>query len=94
MYARDMYLSILYRVNTDYKYIILSHEIMCTLYKDTKYGKRRYDDTVKELVVNSIIDIKDKSKNQYWYNPVYFSPNNRINLFEECAFKVSTRNSQ
>lgn len=94
MYARDMYLSILYRVNTNYKYIVLSYEIMCELYANTKYGKRRYDDTIKELVIHSIIDIKDKSKNQYWYNPIYFSPNSRIILFEESAFKISTRNTQ
>jgi len=89
MWARDMFTAIQYFTNSDYKYVIISYEKIVELYGED-YGKRRYDDTIRELIRFSIIDIKDRAENEYWYNPAYFSPTTRITLFEECLYKVKT----
>ena len=35
------------------------------------------------------IDCKDKEKNQYWYNPVYFVSGNRLKMYEENTMRVT-----
>jgi len=92
MYARDMLMAMLYVTNYDYQYVILTYDKFKELYAatDPNYGKRRYEDTIRELHKFSIIDCKDKERNQYWFNPVYFISGNRLNMFPECAVRVST----
>lgn len=89
MYARDMFMAIQYFTNDSYTYVILSYEKMNELY-GTNMSRRRYDDTVKELIRFNIIDCKDKRKHEYWYNFRYFSPNNRVSLFPEASVKIRT----
>ena len=91
MWARDMFTAIQYFGNSEERYIIITYEKIKTLYGGT-YSLRRYNDTIKELISMSMIDYKDKERDQFWYNPFYFSPGNRLSLFEECKVKVSTRN--
>lgn len=91
MYGRDMLLAIYYFVNRDYDYVILNYAKVLELYGS--YGKRRYDDTIRELVRLLIIDYKDKSKDQYWYNPVFFSSGNRLKMYPQCGNKVKTVNN-
>jgi hypothetical protein len=89
IYARDLLSAIQHFTHPDYKYVILNQQKVEELYGHT-ISRRRYEDTVRELIRFAIIDCKDKSKDQYWYNPHYFSPNNRLTLFEECKLKVKT----
>lgn len=91
MYARDMVLAMFYVTNYEYEYVILSYDKFKNLYSvsDPHYGKRRYEDTIRELHRYSIIDCKDKEKGQYWYNPAYFVTGNRLNMFPECAIRVN-----
>lgn len=89
MYARDLFIALHYFTHSEYKYVIITYEKVLELYSG-KYGKRRYDDTIRELIKYSVIDIKDKEKGEYWYNPTYYSPTNRTKLFEECIYKIRT----
>ena len=91
MYARDLLTAIQHSTNNKYPYVILSYEKMQTLYGKSIFGKRRYEDTVRELIKESIIEYKDKKKGQFWFNPIYFSPSNRLKLYPECAVKVGTK---
>jgi hypothetical protein len=90
MYARDMLTAIQYFTTPNKQYVILSYEKMQELLQSNMYGKRRYEDTVRELIRENIIDYKDKENNQFWYNPIYYSPSNRLKLFEECKVKTQT----
>jgi hypothetical protein len=90
IYARDMVLSIMYMINYDYQYIILNYDKFNKLHGGS-YSRRRYDDTVRELHKKAVIDLKDKTHNQYWYNPALFAGGNRITMYPECMVKVSTR---
>ena len=94
MYARDMFLAIQYTLNEDYYYIIMSYEKMQEVYKvsEPKYGKRRYEATIRELHKYGIIDCKDRVRNQWWYNPVYLAPKSRLIMFPEYKFKIGIRN--
>ena len=88
--ARDYFTAIQYFTNKEYKYVIVTYEKMCELY-GTKLSPRGYDDTIKELMKFAILDCKDKSKGEYWYNPIYFCPGNRLIMYEECAVKIMTK---
>ena len=90
MYARDLLLAIQHFTNTDYLYVIVSFDKIKELFGSQKVSKRRYEDTMRELIRNSVIDYKDKSHNQYWYNPMYFAPGSRLTLFKECKIKIKT----
>lgn len=90
IYARDLLSAIQHFTNTDYLHVIISFEKVKELYGNQKVSRRRYDDTIRELVRNAVIDYKDKAHNQYWYNPAYFAPGSRLSLFEQCKFKVKT----
>lgn len=89
IYARDMLSAMQHFCNPDYKYILFTYEKMqdlCT----TPLSKRRFNDTVRELVRNAIIDYKDKPNGEFWYNPTFFAPGNRIEMYPECAIKVDS----
>lgn len=88
IYARDMLMAIIYSTNTDYEYVILTYEKILELHGT--YSKRRFDDTVKELVKYNIIDCKDKSKGKYWINPIFFAAGNRLTMYPACKVKVRT----
>ena len=88
VYARDLLLAMYYFVNHETPYVILTHEKVLELYGT--YSKRRYEDTVRELIKNVIIDCKDRSRNQYWYNPVFFSSGSRLKMYPECGLKMNT----
>lgn len=91
MYARDMILAVQYFLNYEYEYVILTYTKMQELYgPDYKLVRRRYDDTLRELIKMAILDVKDRSKGEYWYNPEYFCPGNRLKMFEQCSIKVKT----
>lgn len=82
IYARDIFMSLQYFTYNDNHYAILSYEKMEELLgKDVMYSKRKFEDSIRELVKNNIIDYKDRKKNQYWYNPVYYSPGSRLKVF-------------
>lgn len=92
MWARDMFTAIQYFTQANNKHVILTYEKMKQLYSvsDPKYGVRRYDETIRELVRHTLIDYKDKEKGEYWYNPLYFASGNRLKMYEECAIKINT----
>jgi len=91
MYARDMILMMQYAVNPNYQYVILNYEKICKVYGKEKYGRRRYDDTIRELQRYSILDLRDKADNSYWYNPNLFSPSSRLTLFPDCKVRVGIK---
>ena len=93
IYARDMLLAIQYMLNRDYQYVVLTYDKMKQLYavSDPRYGLRRYDTTVKELYKYGVIDFKDRSKNQFWYNPKYFAAGSRLSMYPQCKVLISTR---
>lgn len=93
IYARDMILAMLYFTNKDYKYVILTYEKMLDLYNNgtyEKYNRRRFDVTIRELISYHILDYKCKTRGEFWFNPIYYSPSNAIKLFPECVLKVRT----
>lgn len=90
MYARDMFLMLQYIINQNYTYVILTYEKIKQVYNDEKYGKRRYDETIRELHKFAIIDLKSKEENSYWYNPIYFSSGDRLKMYPECKVKIQT----
>jgi hypothetical protein len=84
IYARDMFMAMQYFMHSSNHYVVISYDKMHELLGDDMYGKRRYEDTVRELIKHSVIDYKDKPANQYWYNPAYFSPGSRLRLFPDA----------
>lgn len=91
MYARDLFTAIQYFTLADNRHVVVTYDKMVELYGPTnKYGRRRFDETIKELVTMSIIDCKDREKGEYWFNPMYFSPSNRLSLYPECKIKIGT----
>lgn len=85
MWARDLFTLLQYFTHDKYRYIIITYDKVKEMYGE--YSPRRYHDTIKELVVKGVIDLKDREKNQYWYNPKYFSPTSRVKLFEEHSHR-------
>jgi hypothetical protein len=93
MWARDLILAMQYWVQAGNKHVILPFERVKELYvNDPKYGKRRYDETIRELIKHSIIDYKDRENGEYWYDAKIFASGNRIHMFPESLFKVKTIN--
>lgn len=92
MYARDMLSACQYFVNPKYEYVIINYDKMQELYgPDYKLVRRRFDDTIRELIKMSILDVKDKAKSQYWYNPGYFCAGNRLKMYDQCKYKVMVK---
>lgn len=91
MYARDLMMAIYHMVNHEYQYVVITYDKIVQLYGG-KYSKRRYDDTIKELVRHNILDCKERAKGQFWYNPVFFAAGNRLKMYPECKMKVQTIN--
>lgn len=82
MWARDLILMMQYWVQSNNKHVILPYERVKEMYNtDPKYGKRRYDETIRELIRHSIIDYKDKEIGDYWYNHKVFASGNRISMY-------------
>jgi hypothetical protein len=92
MYARDMLMAMQYFTHPSHETVILTHEKMQDLY-GTAYSKRRFDDTIRELVKMAIIDYKDRKKGEFWYDPQFFASGNRLAMFEQCKVKVATKYS-
>lgn len=91
MYGRDMLTAVQHFTHSDNQYVVLTYEKMCELYGPKyKLVKRRYEDTLRELVGMSIIDCKDRKANQYWYNPDYFCQMSRIRMHPTHAVMVDT----
>lgn len=90
VHARDLLSALQHFCNPDYKYVILTLKKMQDLC-NVPLSKRRFDDTIRELVRKSIIDYKDKTAGEFWYNPAYFAAGNRLEMFPECAVKVSSQ---
>lgn len=85
IYARDIFMSLQYFTYNDNHYLILSYEKMEELLGiDLMYSRRKFEDSIRELIKHSIIDYKDKKANQYWYNPAYYSPGNRLRVFPDA----------
>ena len=93
MYARDLLLLIMYITNFEYDYTVLTFEKVSENInkKDIKYGKRRFEETVRELIRFAILSCKDKDKGYYWYNPNYFCSGNRINMFPNNIKVILTK---
>lgn len=89
IYARDFMMSMIYSLNRDYQYVIFPYEKIVELNKG-KFSRRRYDDTMKELVKFGIIDLMDRGKGAYWFNPVFFVCGKRLDIYPECGIKVGT----
>lgn len=87
--ARDMFLLILYCMNHDYNYVVLSYNKVNTMHHE--YGgvgtkdlyKRTFKDTIKELIAHNMLDVKDVKKETYWINPAYFFPGSRATRYPD-----------
>jgi len=92
--ARDLYLMMLYMMNADYEYIIMSYKKVNELYRSTGAKKdlnlRVFKETMKELVAHTILDLKDKAKEQYWINPNYFFQGDRSKKWPDNMVIVQT----
>jgi len=90
IYARDMYLAVQYFCNPNYPYVILTKDKVDKLL-GSSMSKRRFDDTLRILIKNAILDPKDRKTGAYWYNPNFFCAGNRLEMYEECKLKVATK---
>ena len=92
--ARDLYLMMLYMLNADYEYITMSYKKVNDLYLSAGARKelnlRMFKETMKELVAHAILDLKDKSKEQYWINPNYFFQGDRSKKWPDNTVIVQT----
>lgn len=86
--ARELYFMILYSLNREYDYVVFSYEKVQSLQKS--YAIRRFADGMRDLIRYSVLDVKDKAADAYWYNPLYFSTGNRLKMFPQCKVKVKT----
>ena len=91
MYAIHMFLFMQYIINHDYPYIIINYEKVETYCKREKIGRRRFDDTIRELINKDVIQIRDRKDDSFWFNPKYFSSGNRLKMYPDNKIKTSTK---
>jgi hypothetical protein len=90
IYARDMFLTIQYFTNDSYEYVILSLDKIKELRHPEKVSKRKYEDTIRELIRHDVISIRNKKDNSFWYNPRFYCAGNRLTMFEDRKLKLKT----
>jgi hypothetical protein len=90
VWARDMLLAIQYMGIRDQRYLVISYDKLANIYGVKMYNKRRYDSTIRELISYNVIDYKSKEDNQFWYNADILCFSNRLNIYPECSYKIST----
>jgi hypothetical protein len=91
IYARDMFLAMQYFTQPGKDSVYISYEKMQALCPTVKLSRRRFEDTIRELVKAAVIDYKDRKHDEYWYDPQYFYSGNRLDAFEQAKIKVATK---
>lgn len=92
--ARDLYLYIIYTMNDNYEHVNLSYCKFNEFHKECGAERdaspRGFRESIKELVQNNIIDVKQYKSESYWISPHYFFPGNRLEKYPENVVIVRT----
>jgi len=86
--AREIFTLLLYVTNPEYQYTLLPFDKVQESFNG--YSRRRYEDAIRELIKYSVIDIRSREDSSFWYNPIYFASDNRLNMFPQCKVKIKS----
>lgn len=82
---------VIYSTNPDHEYTVMSYDKVNDGYRDggaRPVSPRGYKEALKELISLNLLDVKSIKDDQYWINPSFFCPGDRIGMFPQCTIKV------